>query len=180
MNPESKEFTVARGHKNGLSAPSTLAQSAQTQPESTEVKQHPWPIPSIVVTPFVNQIPPQSELLGYNLNKKQEDYKKKRKQKSQQTSRPSGGMSLFPPGMSDSSSSSAGTRQRAGGNGVIASPASQRIVGFNGHASNTTSQGGSMSDAYGQEQASQHSYMTSVRNNPMTRSKSRSKHLNVY
>lgn len=171
MNPESKEFIAAGGHKDGLSAPSTLAQSAQTtQPASTEVNQHPWPIPSIVVTPFVNQLPPQSELLGYNLNKKQRDLEMKRKHKSKQTSRPVGGSSLFPPGMSGSSSSSAGTRQMAGGNGVTGSPASQGLIGFNEHASNTTPQGGSMIAVYGQGQANQHSYMTSVRSPPKTRS----------
>jgi hypothetical protein len=162
MNPKSKEFTVAAGHKDGLSAPSSLTHSARTQPVSAEVKQHLLPIPSIVVTPFVNQLPPQAELLGYNLKNTQRGPVIKPKPKVRQPAPPAGDMSLFPSGMGGSNPCSPGSRQLTGGNSVIGPQENPYHNEFDDHASNNASQGTLMGVAYAQGQVNQHGYMTSV------------------
>lgn len=179
MNPKNNKITAA-GHRNGLSAPSHGTQPTRTSPASTEVNQHPLPIPSIVVTPFVNQLPSQAELLGYNLKNTQADSSMKHKPRNPQTARSARGMNLLPPGMSYSNTGPPGTRQLPGGNSVIGPPESPWLIEFGDQASNNTSQGGSMSAAYGQGQINQHSYMTSVSNLRRRASSRHLKHDRVY
>lgn len=158
MNPESKEF-VAAGNKNGSSAPSTHAPSTQAQQESSEVTEHPWPIPSIVVTPFVNQLPSDKELLGQKPNNTPGNAMVKYKPQDQ-TARPASGMSLMLPGMSASNSGSPVTRQMAGEDSVIGSPAGGMSLMTPGMSSSSTGSPGARQMAGGnsliESPASQH------------------------
>ncbi|KAK2768788.1 hypothetical protein FQN54_000644 [Arachnomyces sp. PD_36] len=161
MNPESKEFISAaaasRSQGDFSASLSRPISSTQNKDPSTDVNKTLLPIPTITVTPFVNQLPSNSELLGNHLKNPQHP-------KTKSTVRPGKSTTLFTPAMSDSNASSPGARQVGGVNGVngvTGSPANLSLFESEDYSPNGSFQGGIMSLAYSQGQPNHHNNLAS-------------------